>query len=146
MTIRKPAVIVDIDGTIALRPNTPGARGPFNWDRVLEDEPNQIVIDVLKAWITRWPDNRVILVSGRDSICRVDTEAWLFGNKVPYHDLYMRPQGSFEKDTVVKKKIYNEYIKPYFRVEFVLDDRDSVVQMWREELNLTCFQVAPGAF
>ena len=31
-------------------------------------------------------------------------------------------------------------------VEGVLDDRDRVVKMWREELGLTCLPVAPGNF
>ena len=43
-------------------------------------------------------------------------------------------------------KIYEKYLKDNFDVEFVLDDRDQVVDMWRKELNLKCFQVNYGNF
>jgi putative SOS response-associated peptidase YedK len=37
-------------------------------------------------------------------------------------------------------------IRDNFNVEFVLDDRNSVVDMWRKELNLPTFQVNYGDF
>ena len=42
--------------------------------------------------------------------------------------------------------MYNKFIKNKFREEFILDDRDQVVQMWREDLKLKCFQVNYGNF
>ena len=57
----------------------------------------------------------------------------------------MRPEGNNEKDSIIKKRIYEDHIKGKFNVEFVLDDRNQVVEMWRE-LGLTCLQVAEGDF
>jgi hypothetical protein len=57
----------------------------------------------------------------------------------------MRKQGDFRRDSIVKKEIYDNDIKGKFDVEFVLDDRQQVVDMWRE-IGLKCLQVAPGNF
>ena len=47
---------------------------------------------------------------------------------------------------LVEKNIYEKYLKDNFDIEFILDDRDQVVDMWRTELNLKCFQVNYGNF
>ena len=57
----------------------------------------------------------------------------------------MRKNGDFRKDFIIKKEIYEKFIKPKYEVLFVLEDRDQAVKMWREE-GLTCLQVAPGNF
>jgi len=38
------------------------------------------------------------------------------------------------------------HIKGKYTIRFVIDDRDRVVQMWRRELGLPCFQVNYGDF
>jgi hypothetical protein len=55
----------------------------------------------------------------------------------------MRPQGSFTPDDVLKQAWLDELGAD--NVFCVFDDRDKVVQMWRNN-GLTCFQVAPGNF
>ena len=45
-----------------------------------------------------------------------------------------------------KYDIYNNYIAPRYNVKYVFDDRNQVVDMWRNGLGLTCFQVADGNF
>ena len=59
--------------------------------------------------------------------------------------LYMRPTGDYRTDTEWKRECYESYIKPVYDVRLVLDDRASVVAMWRE-LGLECWQVAEGDF
>lgn len=59
--------------------------------------------------------------------------------------LHMRKTGDMRKDAIVKREIFDGEIKDYFFIEFVLDDRNQVVEMWRD-LGLTCFQVADGNF
>ena len=58
----------------------------------------------------------------------------------------MRDDGDYRKDNITKLEMYNKHIKGKYDVEFVLDDRDSVVKMWRDELDLTCMQVDWGNF
>jgi len=57
----------------------------------------------------------------------------------------MRPTGDNRKDAIVKREIFDREIRDRYRILFVLDDRNQVVDMWRE-LGLTCLQVAPGDF
>jgi predicted kinase len=133
------ALIVDIDGTIAEK----GDRNPFNWKAVGQDTPIQNVIDLVTTYSKT---HKIILLSGRDSICRPETKQWLTDNNVPYNWLYMRPEGSREKDIVIKKQFYIDNIQDKYFIDFILDDRDSVVNMWRNDLHLPCFQVAEGDF
>jgi hypothetical protein len=58
----------------------------------------------------------------------------------------MRRAGDRRKDTVVKREIYERHIAGHYTVRVVFDDRDQVVRLWRDELNLPCFQVAWGNF
>lgn len=138
------AIICDIDGTLAHRTN----RGPFDWDKVGEDEPDFIIWEILLRYRNVQPVARqiqVILLSGRDSVCKDKTIEWLGLFDIPYDKLYMRAKGDMRKDSIIKKEIYDKHIKGKYEVEFVLDDRDQVVKMWRE-LGLKCLQVAEGDF
>lgn len=132
------AIICDIDGTIAHM----GERSPYDWHKVGTDNPDKIVIDLLR----RHDDRVVILLSGRDEVCRSETVQWLAENRVPFHYLHMRPEGDNRKDSIVKRELFEEYIRDHFNVEFVLDDRNQVVDMWRNELGLKVLQVAAGDF
>jgi hypothetical protein len=87
----------------------------------------------------------VILMSGREDKFRPETERWLNANDVVYSMLLMRKTGDFRKDAIVKRELYETHIKGKYQVFFVLDDRDQVVTMWREQ-GLVVFQVADGDF
>lgn len=139
------AVLGDLDGTLALLRDGPETRSPFDWHRVGEDVPNPPVAELwqLLAESGRY---QMLLLSGRDGVCRPETEMWLAAQHIPYHDLLMRPPGDNRKDAVVKRELYDKHIAGRFEVVFVLDDRDQMVKMWREELGLPCFQVAYGNF
>ena len=135
------AVLVDIDGTLALRTVS---RSPFDWSRVGEDEPNPPVIELVQL-VHRAGLHKLILMSGRDEVCRRQTEIWLDAQAVPFDELHMRAAGDNRKDFIVKKELYRRHVKPRFEVAFVLDDRQQVVRMWRG-LGLPVFQVAEGNF
>lgn len=132
------AILCDIDGTLALMKD----RSPFEWSRVGEDLPNQPVVSLVKKLIE---DKTIIFMSGRDEVCRAETEAWLSAHGMPYAPLYMRPEGNQAKDSIIKRHLFDENIRGKFNIEFVLDDRDQVVEMWRD-MGLTCLQVAEGNF
>lgn len=133
------AIIVDIDGTLAKM----DGRGPFEWSKVGSDKPHNDIIDLVD---TLEREYRVILMSGRDESCREETEKWLEHYVAfPYDMLLMRPAGNMEKDTVVKRRMYEENVKGVYNVAYVIDDRDQVVEMWRS-LGLRCLQVAKGDF
>lgn len=138
-------IIVDIDGTLAHM----NGRSPYDYSKVYTDIVDHNVLEVVKRYYERsadlTPNTYVIIVSGRDDGCRVETERWLEDNQIPYDELHMRKHDDNRDDRIVKKEIYEEWIKPRFNVRFVLDDRDRVVKMWREE-GLKVLQVAEGDF
>lgn len=119
------AIIVDIDGTLAHM----NGRGPFEWHRVGEDDIDHEVRDVVKAFHDMGA--KILITSGRDNVCRVETTEWLVRHGVPFHALFMRERGSMEKDEIVKAEIYHRDIKPHYRVRLVIDDRPKVCRMWR---------------
>lgn len=133
----KPEVILcDLDGTLALFTE----RGPFDTAKCETDAVNYPVLRVLRN-----ADCPVIFMSGREDQYRPQTERWLKKHGIEYHDLHMRQTGDFRKDAIIKQELYQRRIEPVARVLFVLDDRDQVVDMWRN-LGLTCLQVNYGAF
>lgn len=140
------AILCDIDGTLAHIVD----RSPYDWGRVGEDSLDSVIADILRVYSLRNPqdDNytRIILMSGRDAICRPQTESWLRKNNVKYDELYMRSVNDKRKDTVIKKELFNNHIKDNYNIKYVLDDRESVVRMWREDLGLKCLQVEYGDF
>jgi predicted kinase len=145
------AVLFDIDGTLA---HMGDKRGPFDWKKVGVDDPDFNVIQ-LAQWIKygmRFAkgmefdrDAFVILMSGRDAVCRPETEDWLDLCEVPFDALFMRPEGDMRKDSIVKDELFENHVAPYYDVVAVFDDRNQVVDMWRAK-GLTVCQVAEGDF
>ncbi len=133
--------IVDIDGTIADKKN----RSPFDWNKVYEDAPKVKIIHMVEA--LHKSGNKIIFFSGRDSVCRELTEEWIDSNtQISDYELYMRPNEDRRKDSVVKRELFDKYIRGKYNIRLVIDDRDQVVSMWRRELGLQCMQVEYGDF
>lgn len=134
-------VLCDIDGTIALR----RGRSPYDQSKVLEDAFDPRMNFLLSSLLEKF---QIIFLSGRQDTkqCREDTEKWLKDNLgLSEVTLIMRPEGDFRPDDVVKKELYQKYIKDRYNVVCVFDDRDKVVRMWRN-LGLLCCQVYYGNF
>jgi predicted kinase len=120
------AVIFDIDGTLA---DMDGKRSPFDWFKVGHDNPKHHVIDMLRGYL--YSGYQILIFSGRDSVCRTLTEEWLEDNQVPYSGLWMRVEGSCEKDTVIKKEFF-DIVKNDYNICAVVDDRTCMVNMWND--------------
>jgi len=130
------AIIVDIDGTLAKM----NGRSPFEWSKVGEDFCNNTIRRIVNGY-----KGKVIIFSGRDGVCKDDTVKWLSDNEIRYDELYMRDQGNNEKDSIIKRRMFEENIRGKYYIDYVLDDRNQVVEMWRN-MGLTCLQVADGDF
>lgn len=135
----KSAIMVDIDGTLAHM----SSRSAFDWKRVGEDTIDTKVLELVNYYKSQ--GHKIIVCSGRDSICRSETETWLKENNVPCDLLLMRTENDTRPDSIVKLELYAKHIFPYFKIHVVLDDRNSVVTVWRG-LGLKCLQVASGWF
>lgn len=118
-----PAILCDIDGTLAIMQD----RGPFDWAKVGQDKLN---ISVAKMLCAHNVHTHIIILSGRDAICRPETEKWLSDNRIEYDALCMRPVNDCRPDTVIKREIFDDCIRDKFDVIGVFDDRKSVKRMW----------------
>lgn len=125
------AIIVDIDGTLAKMSD----RSPFHWKRVGEDDLRVATKKIVNSY-----DGVVIIFSGRDSVCKEETNTWLLKNGINYDMLLMREEGNQEKDSVIKRRMFEENIRGKFNIEYVLDDRLDVCRMWYS-LGLNLFRV-----
>jgi hypothetical protein len=132
-------VIVDIDGTLALRTT----RGPYEHRGVGNDRVNEAVVRVVQA-LAR-DGLAVVLVTGRSEVSRRETELWLtMAADLHWDGLFMRADEDLRTDSVVKREMLSAIHQAYV-VVCVFDDRDQTVAMWREA-GLSCFQVASGDF
>ena len=87
----------------------------------------------------------IYFVTGRDDNFRKHTEKWLEDHQVNYDKLFMRKAEDHRSDEIIKKEIYQKEIAPFSKVLFVVDDRLSVVKMWRE-IGMVCLQCDWGDF
>ena len=153
-------IICDIDGTVALMK---GKRTPFEYHKAFEDLPNQPVIDVLLAthiyYAVKYKTQiDIIFTSARE--CKDISEynefkdvyeltvAWVAKYiSIPskFTRFIFRKAGDYRKDAFVKFEIGKNIMKDY-DILCVFDDRNQVVDMWRNGLQLQCFQVADGNF
>lgn len=132
------ALIVDVDGTIALLSD----RSPFDYSKVAGDPPNENIVKIIGKLV---PHYKIIVVSAREDVCKEATMAWLDKYLPGWSELHMRKANDGRKDAIVKREIFENDIAPKYGVVGVFDDRNQVVNMWRE-IGLTCLQVAPGNF
>ena len=163
------AIICDIDGTVALMK---GKRTPYEYHKAFEDEPNVPVIQALEAmtqYYSRYYKGEeiwIIFTSAREnrelefdiSISTYNngkhlkdvgelTEAWVnkWIGESEYHRFIFRKAEDYRKDAFVKFEIGKDILTE-FDILCVFDDRNQVVDMWRNGLGLQCFQVADGNF
>lgn len=143
------AIIVDLDGTLCdVEHRVHHVEGPVkNWksfnELMVHDELNHWCFELMEAMGAK--GYRTIFVTGRGEAFRGPTETWLAKHSVKYEHLYMRAVLDQREDSDVKEDIYKQKIEKDYQVLFVVDDRKSVVDRWRE-LDLVCLQCAPGNF
>ena len=135
-----PAVMCDLDGTLAIL----NGRNPYDGSVCEDDILNQPIYDILKNYHNL--GNKVLLLSGRMDSFQPQTERWLAKHNVPYDMLIMRKHTDKRRDSIIKQEIFDEHIKGKYFIRFVLDDRNQVVDMWRQDLGLPCLQVYYGDF
>lgn len=146
---KQKAIIIDLDGTLC---NTNHRQhfmqtNPKNWKSFYNalslDEPNRWCSALIEGMISE--GFAIIFVSGRPEDYREETIEWLKRHWFYSGPLFMRLPKDFRKDCLVKEEIYRKNIEPFYDILFCVDDRQQVVDMWRE-LGLTCLQCAKGDF
>lgn len=143
-------ILFDIDGTLAniahrriyLDEDEP------NWKKfnsmMEEDIPNTPVVNL---YLSLWNSNEyeIELVTGRSEEFREITQQWLVWNEIPFSKIHMRPKMDNRADHKIKKEVLDKLLKQGKQIEFVVDDRQQVVDMWRAN-GITCLQCDVGDF
>lgn len=143
-------VLFDLDGTLAdinqrrkfLEQDKPDW---VNFNKgILEDQPNLPLVSLYQTlWNSR--EYTMILVTGRMEQLRSETLEWLQVNGLLFDALRMRRNGDYRPDHLVKEEMLDEMLQQGHSILFVVDDRQQVVDMWRQR-GLTCLQCDVGDF
>jgi len=142
-------VIVDIDGTVAdLSHRLHLIRGKKDYDAFYNacafDEPIEEMCRLVKTIWSAGAD--IVFITGRPHSVYDQTRTWV-NKHIQLDDrftLFMRQNADYRKDTIIKKELFYEYLTDK-EIEFVLEDRTSVTEMWRG-LGLRVLQVASGDY
>jgi histidinol phosphatase-like enzyme len=134
-------ILVDLDGTLAL---CNGKRHIFDWGSVDLDDISETVKESLLLY--KNAGYKIIIMSGRDSAAREKTIVWLNEHNIPYDDLFMRNFNDMRKDSIIKRELYDKFVKDKYWITLSFDDRNSVCSdVWRA-LGIKCYQVEDGNF
>lgn len=118
-------IIVDLDGTLA---HANGKRGYYEWSKVGLDDVDESIADI----IMKYNNEHIIFLTGRSEDCRFETLDWIssiFG--VGNVTLLMRNSKDFRPSTIVKKELYENFIKDKFNTIFAIEDKTDISKMWR---------------
>ncbi len=146
----RPVVLFDLDGTIADNRHRQHfvTQVPKNWDAFFDaqhlDTPNKSVVALYNA-LRASEHFQLIVVTARPERYRNVSEQWFASNDICLDRLIMRVDGDRRSDELVKKEILETLRLEGLNPILAIDDRGSVVQMWRDE-GLTCFQCADHNF
>lgn len=135
-------VVCDMDGTLTLGPKE---RNAYEWDKVANDDINLGVAHVLDG-VRIINYAKVFIFSGRDSICRPETEEWLERHDIEYDALFMRPQGDNRSDEIIKAEMIEAHLKDQYNVLIWFDDRVRVSTMLRDVYGINVAQVGDTRF
>lgn len=135
-------VVSDLDGSLT---NGPKNRSPYEWHKVGNDEINLGVAALLdgvqfihgKRGVD---DVDLFIFSGRDAVCRPETEAWLEKNDIEYDKLVMRAENDNRNDAIVKGEFIEEHIRGKYNVLFWIDDRPRVADHLRDYYGINVLQ------
>lgn len=152
-------VIFDLDGTLAdislRRKKAMNDDGKINWASFFDprnielDSPIKDVVD-LYHMMCNDPNIKVVMFSGRSDSTMAATIDWFSEHNILLPDIFkMRKEGDYTQDQELKKEwlveLLNEEQIKLDDIFFVVDDRNKVVEMWRNQ-GLTCFQCENGDF
>ena len=146
-------IVIDLDGTLNNCVHRQHHATNGEWDEfhstLNEDAPYNDVMWFVKLM---YEDGiEVIAVTGRNEAYRNQTCEWLSKHKLfgCVDTILMRPENDYTPDHHLKPILLENYIGSkgvvLAEVMVVLDDRDKVVEAWRN-YGLPCWQVRPGGY
>lgn len=141
-------VIFDIDGTLS----DPTHRRhhvltkPKNWAAwnagMHLDKPNEPIVALSRILRHFYS---IVLCTGREEAYRQVTLDWLEKHDIRFDEMHMRPTADYRADDIIKSEMLDRMLAAKCRIQFVVEDRDRLVKMWRSR-GLTCLQCTEGDF
>jgi len=142
-------VISDLDGTLTLGPKD---RSPYEWLKVGNDDLNLGISHILDG-VKIIDHAKIFIFSGRNAICRPQTEEWLERNDIEYDLLAMRPQfledGKTENnlsDEIIKADMIKEHIVGKYNVLIWFDDRPRICRMLQDVYGINVAQLGDARY
>lgn len=155
----KNVIIVDLDGTVRDGSHREHfiKGGEKDWNAYFmacgDDLPIMPVIKCIQALAYagargafQGDTYEIVFMSGCGECARKQTLDWIEQYLLPpwrHGHLFMRPEGDFRPDFMLKKEWAQQI--GVERILMAFEDRNGVVEMWRS-LGIQCLQVAPGDF
>lgn len=137
-SVAKQAIIVDLDGTLCQSQRVDqfkDASGSVDWSAWMKSNAYAPVNEWCRAIVNGAisQGTHIIFLTSRvgNPLGLAVTDNWLVVNGFSGYTLLMRKEKETRLDTVVKQDIYNSEIAPYYEVLFAIDDKRTVVDMWR---------------
>lgn len=140
----RDATIFDVDGTLcdvsSIRHliNGPGGFDAFHRASI-DCPPHDWVVEAARE--VHAAGDAVLIVTGRAWKHRHITAMWLALHGIPSDALWMRRDGDFRKDFIVKRDILRR-IRQLYNPVHAWDDNPNVLDLWEQE-NIP-FTVVPG--
>ena len=141
----KKIAIFDIDGTVADVDHRLHyiKSGKKDWDGFFGAMDDDTVREgVVQLMTLTYKDCAKVMVTGRPSNYRCQTEEWLKRNNISYEKLLMRRAGDYRPDWVVKEEILMNHFN-IDEIEVAVDDRPAILQVWRRN-KINTIDVGPG--
>jgi FMN phosphatase YigB (HAD superfamily) len=140
--MRQKAVIIDIDGTLSNSPHVEGFKKPTggtDWEAWIASTRYAPVNEWCKELVLamhRRGYKLIFLTARSTNFSGLEiTKEWLDSHLnhegIFEYELIMRPIGDFRPDTEVKTMLYSTLISPYYDVLFAIDDKKTVINLWR---------------
>ncbi len=136
---KKGFIICDLDGTICditHRLKFVNGEGKKDWNKFFAGIPeDNMRVDTYKMLCSYQDEGYdIVFVSARPQDHEGPTMDWLERHMgaLQWETLIMRRAGDRRPDTEVKKQILDTYFKDKSLIYRVIDDRPSVIRMWRE--------------
>jgi len=132
------AIIVDIDGTLSQSNHVDqytDVGGSVDWKAWMNSNQyapvNEWCREIVNAAIAM--GTQIIFLTARtgDAQGWEVTDMWLKNNGFTNYKLFMRKEGDYRPDYAIKQEIYNTEIMAYYDVQFAIDDKKRIIDMWR---------------
>lgn len=154
--MRNSVIVFDLDGTACDSSHRNQHIANKDWDAFyagIEDDPEHPeVVNLLLAMHIY--GKMLVCCTARDEKYAPQTKAWLLRHGLGRVSLLMRPVGNDMPSAQLKPMLLMNWLRETFSrwsnfpeeaVQVILEDRDAVVQAWRD-LGFNCWQVRKGQY